>query len=164
MYSADISRSFTVALMPRFISTGFFVWPISLSRSKFCMLRAPIWNMSAYLHDERNLPRIHHLGDDRHVVLVADLAQDLQAFLAEPLEAVRAGPRLERAAAQDVRAGLLDLAGDVVENLAALDRARPGDHRQIAAADLDALADDDDGVAVAELLRDIRGSPSCTAS
>ena len=54
--------------------------------------------------DERNLPRVHHLGDDRHVVLVADVAQDLQPVLAEPLEAVRAGARLERAAAEDVRA------------------------------------------------------------
>ncbi len=46
-YSADMSRSFTVALMPRLRSTGFFVWPTSFNRSKFCMFRAPIWNMSA---------------------------------------------------------------------------------------------------------------------
>ena len=48
MYSADMSRSLTVALMPRLSRIGFLVRPHSLSRSKFCMLRAPIWRMSAY--------------------------------------------------------------------------------------------------------------------
>ena len=47
MYSADISRSLTVALIPRFSRTGVRVRPTSLSRSKFCMFRAPIWRMSA---------------------------------------------------------------------------------------------------------------------
>ena len=41
------------------------------------MLRAPIWNMSAYSLDQLDLPRVHDLGDDRHAVLVADVAQDL---------------------------------------------------------------------------------------
>ena len=86
--------------------------------------------------DQRHLARVHHLGDDRHVVLVADVAQNLQALLAQSLETVRAGARLEGAAAQDVRPGFLDLPGDLVENLRAFDGARPGDHRQRAAADL----------------------------
>ena len=47
MYSADSSHSSIVADMPRFSSTGVPVRPTSRSRSKFCMLRAPSWIMSA---------------------------------------------------------------------------------------------------------------------
>ena len=47
MYSAAARRSFTVALMPRFSSTGLSVRPSSLSSSKFCMLRAPTCRASA---------------------------------------------------------------------------------------------------------------------
>jgi hypothetical protein len=47
-YSADIKRSLTVALMPRFSKTGVRVRPTSLSRSKFCMFLAPTWKMSVY--------------------------------------------------------------------------------------------------------------------
>ncbi len=83
-----------------------FVWPTSVSSVKFCMLRAPIWIMSAYSLDQLDLPRVHHLGDDRHAVLVARLAEDLQALFAHALESVGAGARLERAAAEDVRARL----------------------------------------------------------
>ena len=54
------------------------------------MFRAPIWNMSAHFCHERDLARVHHLGDHGHVVLVADVAQDLQAVLAHALEGVRA--------------------------------------------------------------------------
>ena len=50
--------------------------------------------------DQLDLPRVHHLGDDRHVELLAGRLEDLQAVLAEPLEAVRAGPGLEGPAPQ----------------------------------------------------------------
>ena len=53
------------------------------------MFRAPIWNMSAHFCHERDLAGVHHLRDDGHVVLVADVAQDLQALLAHALEGVR---------------------------------------------------------------------------
>src|SRR5450631_456991 len=46
MYSAADSKSSTLAAMPRLSSTGRSVFPTALSRSKFCMLRAPIWSMS----------------------------------------------------------------------------------------------------------------------
>src|SRR5262249_53397092 len=75
--------------------------------------------------DQPHLPRVHHLGDDRQAVAVADVAQDPQAHLAQPLEAVRAGPRLERTAAQQVRPRRLDLPPDRVEDLLALPRAPP---------------------------------------
>ncbi len=57
---------------------------------------------------QRHLTRVHHFGDDRHPVLVAHVAEDSQALLAQSLEAVRTGARLERAAAKDVGPGLLD--------------------------------------------------------
>ena len=42
MYSALISKSSTVALIPRLSSTGLRVRPTSVSSTKFCMFRAPI--------------------------------------------------------------------------------------------------------------------------
>ena len=48
MYSAALSHSLMVAERPRFKSTGVCTLPTSLSSWKFCMLRAPIWIMSAY--------------------------------------------------------------------------------------------------------------------
>ena len=65
------------------------------------------------------------------------LGQQLQALYFESLETVGAGPRLERAAAQDVRAGALDHASRLQRGLLLLDRARPGDDRE-AASDQDA--------------------------
>src|SRR5262245_1184878 len=43
MYSAESSHSSIVAERPRLSSTGRRTLPSSLSRSKFCMLRAPTW-------------------------------------------------------------------------------------------------------------------------
>ena len=48
MYSADSNTSLTVAAMPRLSITGFWQRPASFSSEKFCILRAPIWIMSAY--------------------------------------------------------------------------------------------------------------------
>ncbi|CFO35940.1 Uncharacterised protein [Staphylococcus aureus] len=48
MYSAAYINSSIVADKPRFSNTGLFERPASLSNSKFCMLRAPIWNTSKY--------------------------------------------------------------------------------------------------------------------
>src|SRR3990172_6210382 len=48
MYSADSRNSLIVADRPRLSSTGFWYLPTSVSRRKFCMLRAPIWRTSAY--------------------------------------------------------------------------------------------------------------------
>jgi hypothetical protein len=82
-----------------------------------------------------------------------DFIKDFQAGLAQSLEAVGTGARLERPAAQDVRPRRLDVAGDGVEYLGALDGARPRDQGQRSAADLRRLdgrlavgADGDDRV------------------
>jgi hypothetical protein len=48
MYSADISSSLIVELKPRFSRIGRPHLPSVFSSEKFCMLRAPIWRMSAY--------------------------------------------------------------------------------------------------------------------
>ena len=46
-YSADSSHSWIVVDMPRLRSTGLPVSATRRSSEKFCMLRAPIWRMSA---------------------------------------------------------------------------------------------------------------------
>ena len=65
----------------------------------------------------------------------AHLGQDFQALLLQPLEGIGRGARLERPAAEERRAGPLDLAGDGERLLPALDGARPGDNGDVLAAD-----------------------------
>ncbi len=48
MYSAAISHSSIVAPNPRLSITGRPARPHASSSEKFCMLRVPIWRMSAY--------------------------------------------------------------------------------------------------------------------
>ena len=127
-YSADSSHSSIVAEMPRLSSTGFRACPSSRSSVKFCMLRAPTWKMSAYLLDHLDLADVHHLGDELQVLGRCRVAQQLQAFLAEALEAVRRAARLERAAAEDLRAGPPHGRGRGAHLLLGLGRAGPGHH------------------------------------
>ena len=47
MYSAAISHSSIVALMPRLSRTGLAAEPTACSSAKFCMFRVPTWSMSA---------------------------------------------------------------------------------------------------------------------
>src|SRR5262249_14008301 len=68
-------------------------------------------------------------------MFVAYFAEDLQPILAHALEGIRAGPRLERPAAQDVRPGLFHVRGNSIQSLAALHGARAGDHGEMAPAD-----------------------------
>src|SRR5207248_4679313 len=96
--------------------------------------------------DERDLTRVHDLGDDRHLELVADLAQDLQPLFAQTLKTVGAGPRFVRPAPQNIRTGLLDRAGDIEQDFAALDGAGAGDHCQSPSPNLDPEPDVDDRV------------------
>ena len=62
-----------------------------------------------------------------------------QAFVLHSLERVGRGARLERAAAQQMRAGALDRVGGRLDLLLALDRAGAGDNGEALAADLDAV-------------------------
>ncbi len=59
------------------------------------------------LGDVLHLARLHHLGDDRQARPLARLGEEAEPLEPEPLERVGAGPRLEGAAAQDVRADRL---------------------------------------------------------
>ena len=108
MYSADISRSLTVALIPRLSRTG-SPGPADLLE-QVEVLHVPgadLEDVGVPL-DELDLARVHDLGDDRHAELLAGGLEDLEAVLAQPLEAVGAGPGLERPAAEDVGPGLPD--------------------------------------------------------
>ena len=101
--------------------------------------------MSRVLGDQLDLADVHHLGDHLQVVRVGGAPQHLQPLLAEPLEAVRRAARLERAAAQDLRAGALDGRGGGHHLLVGLRRARAGHDDHLVAADPH-VVDRDDGV------------------
>ena len=70
--------------------------------------------------------RIHHLGQRLQVVAVAGALHDLERFLAEALERVRVGARLEGATADPGEAQIGDALGHLVELLGGLHRAGPG--------------------------------------
>ena len=116
------------------------------------MFRVPTWRMSAYSATMSTWFGLHDLGDDRQPGPVARLGEVAQGLDAQALEGVRAGPRLEGAAAEDRRAGRGDRVGRLEELVAALDRARSGHHGQRAVAD-DRVEDADDGVLGVELAR-----------
>ena len=100
------------------------------------MLRAPIWMTSATSSTASRSRDVHQLGDDRQPGLGLGLGEQPQALLAEPLEGVGGGARLVGAAAQQRRAGVAHDARGLHRLLARLDRAGPGDHREVLAADL----------------------------
>ena len=77
----------------------------------------------------------HHFGDDAETGALLGLAQQLQPFQFHALEIVRRGARLERAAAQNPRAGRGHALGRLHDLLLALHRARPGHHDELVAAD-----------------------------
>ena len=107
------------------------------------MLRAPICSTSAYSATSRHVFGGDDFGDDGQAVSLAGRGQQLQAVFLHALEAVGAGARLERAAAQRRRAGLLDRAGRGEDLLFALDGAGPGDDADVPAADGEAAGLDD---------------------
>ena len=88
------------------------------------MFRVPIWRMSAY-----SATMSTWAGSMTSVITgrprpLARLGEVAEALDAQALEAVRAGPRLERAAADDRRAVRRDVVDGLEQLLAALDRAR----------------------------------------
>ena len=93
--------------------------------------------------DELDAARVHHLGHDRHAVLVTHVAENLEPLFAHALVGVGAGARLEGSAPQDVGAGGADGAGDRVQPFGVFDGAGAGDHRQVTPADFHASHVDD---------------------
>ena len=83
------------------------------------------------------------LGDDRQAGLGLGLGEQPQALLTKTLERVRRRARLVGAAAEQRAAGRLDHVRGADRLVARLDRARPGDHREVLAADAAALDLDD---------------------
>ena len=99
------------------------------------MLRAPIWITSAASTTCLDVARIHELGDERQAGLGARLHEDLERLVAEPLERVRRGARLEGAAAEHRHALGGDGARRLERLLPRLDGARAGDEAEVAVAD-----------------------------
>ena len=145
MYSAAISHSSMVAERPRLSMTGRSTLPAAMSSGKFCMLRAPIWRMSACSATSSTWP-----GSMTSVTMgrpgpLPGLGQEAHAVHAQALEAVGAGARLEGAAAQDGGAGLGHRIGRAQQLVPALDGAGAGHDRERATAD-GGVAHPDDGV------------------
>ena len=90
------------------------------------------------LGDGLHLAGLHHLGDHRQTGPLACLGQEPQPVEAQALERVGARARLERAAAQHVRAGSGDRVGGLEELLPRLDGAWPGHDCERAIPDPDA--------------------------
>ena len=105
------------------------------------------------LGHQLDVARVEHLGDHRHPGRRADLDEQFQRRAAESLETVRRRPRLERAAAQDRRAGRAHGERGGVQHSAVLDRAGPGDHGDLRPADPRVVADADDRRLGGELAR-----------
>ena len=121
--------------MPRLSSTGLRERPARLSSEKFCMLRAPIWIMSAYSSTSSSDSLSTASVTMQQAEALANLGQNLQALHAQALERVGRGARLVGAAAEELRAGRGHLFRDGEGLVAALDGAGPGDDGNFVAAD-----------------------------
>ena len=132
-----------VAAMPRFSRHGLaHVAELAQQVEVLHVARADLEAVDVGQH-EFDLRDLHDLGDDQQAGLVGDLAQQLQAFDAHALEAVRRAARLEGSAAQELRAGGGDLLRAEQDLLARLDRARAGHDDDLFAADDDAVGERD---------------------
>ena len=88
---------------------------------------------------------VHHLAGDGHAVLLTRFLEVAQPLLAEALEGVWAGTRLEGAATEDHGTCLAHRGGDLHDLLSALHRTRPCYDGDSPATDLN-IADGDDGI------------------
>ena len=93
-YSAAISHSSMVEVIPRLSSTGLPHSPTAWSRPKLAMLRVPIWSMSACSATTFDVPGVDDLGDDGQAGHLAHVGEDLEA-----LHARGPGRRTARSAA-----------------------------------------------------------------
>ena len=135
-YSAAMSSSSSVLDRPRLISTGQFgAADLGQQRVVLHVARADLDDVG-HLEHRLEVARVHQLGHDRQPGQLLGLGQQPQALLTQALEGVRARARLVGAAAQHRRAGLGDDLGRGQGLVARLDRARPGDEREVLAADL----------------------------
>jgi hypothetical protein len=114
----------------------------------------------AGLGDQRQGRDIEHLGDGGKMVPPGAILQEPQPLRAQPLEGVRIGAGLERAAAQDRRdRQAREMRRDPLELLFVLHRARPRHHHGLAGADRD-VADHDAARGDEPLLPHLEGVPA----
>src|SRR5271168_1736334 len=84
--------------------------------------------------DQFHVAVAHHFRDNSKPRRFFRFLQQLQSFFFHPLEVVRRSTRLERAAAQQFRAGLGHAFGALHNLLLGFHRTRPGNHHKIVAA------------------------------
>ena len=106
---------------------------------------ANLYHVHAVLQKRFQHARVHQLRDDGQVVLVGGGAKHFQSFNTGALKGVRAGARLESAAAHQVAAGLIHSLGGQIHLRLGFHRAGPAYYLHLLAAYLDPL-DIDDGV------------------
>jgi len=104
--------------------------------------------------DQLDVAHVEHLRHDGQAGAVRRRAHDLEALLAQPLKGIGRGPRLERAAAQEVCAGPRDRVCRQVELLARFDAARSARDRELLSPEADAVAHAHDGTLGARLPAD----------
>ena len=93
--------------------------------------------------DQLDLAEVHHFGNQFQVLGARRVPEQAQPFLAEPLEAVRRAARLERAAAEDLRARSADRGRRGAHLVLVLGRARTGHDDDLVAAQPDVANHDD---------------------
>ena len=84
---------------------------------------------------QRQMLNIHKFCHDRQARFLLGNLKQADALAVQPLEVIRRRARLERAAAQQLRARSLDGLCNVYDLLLRFDRARPCDHRKMPAAE-----------------------------
>ena len=122
--------------------TGFFLAAHGLEQLKVLHVASTDLN-EVHVLEQGQMLGVHDLGDDGGTGGAAGQLEQVQTFAPHPLEGVRRGAGLERAAAQQGSTGVLHALGAVGDLLFALNAARACDDREIAAADLHAVHVDD---------------------
>ncbi len=134
--------------MPRLSMMGLSCLPSSLSRSKFCMFRAPTWMTSTSSKSGR-FRSMSSVTMGRPVASLA-ISRSRRMPSAHTLEGIGGGAGLEGAAPQHGGAAGLYRLGDGDHLLLGLHGAGAGDEGEVAAADL-RVADLHDGILGVEL-------------
>jgi hypothetical protein len=154
MYSAAISHSLIVALMPRFRITGTSTSTDFLQEIEVLhVARADLDNVNFLREKGIQHSHVHQLRHDGQVVPRCGILEECEAIDALPLERIRTRARLERAAAHHPRTSCSDAVGRGGHLGFGLDRARSGDHLHGCAAQRNP-ADVDDSVRLVPFARD----------
>ena len=119
------------------------------------ILHVPSANLNhvTILLDEVNTNFIECFSHDFQAVSFPDFSQDLQALFTQPLKSIRRSPWLKRAAAEESCATAPHGFSNCKCLRVAFDCARPGDKRQLIAADR-CVADTNDRLVRPQIERD----------